>query len=365
MRRTVAVTLVAGITLMIAAFLLLQKEPKFTLISEDPKARAAELVKEGAEIELKWWSDIWKRSEQDAKKRAIKKYSEAIRLCPKCSSAYARRAMAYYFLNKQTASQTDALKAVELGHDDAHDYNFMSFGFEPEQRRKILRKGMQKSNRDAYEYHDLWLVLAKSYFYEGRFQQSADELEKLIDSMESSSNAALKDELDTHCHSLALSYEALGRYDEMEKLMHRALGFIEKSPPRLEKVRRQYAWSTIVRSRFYRNDVDGALTLVEDPKTPLNAKRRNEYRILLLGLKGLPSPSLERLTKMVTEGRGYYAVFCAGVALLETGAAEEGVSALQNFIKNPEARAFRGDGTMRWEINKAHELIERTYSVTY
>jgi len=318
-------------------------------------------------------AEQFKRAEQDGYKRLSKaeeapfrewkvaRYTEAIELDPSFGDAYAERGSELYFLGRRAEARADIHKAFALGVSDPELYAMMSMPFAGEEKREILRTGMDLIDRSSEEtgwfYEHLYSMLIRSYWYDGNFAENARLLEEWVPQLkrtESMYRLSLQD--------LGMAYSALGKHAEAEAVYRRALA----ATPSTE---RQHVADMIVRTLMHRNQYGEALKVLEELADGFPAGTRAVFTAALAVLQDPGSDrsrneSAAALAVAEESGRrpgptggstSYYS-FLLGLVYCGVGKNREATEILTRFADEAAANKKEWGITMQWEISKAREL---------
>ncbi len=209
--------------------------------------------------------------------------------------------------------------------------------FTPPQRRKLANDAMAKTpgNSDAYQW--LWVEVALSYWYEGNFQEAAAEYETI-----------LKQKYLDPClipmlyNSLAMCYEAMGRYTEAEQKY-------------LEIDNRE----AVLKARARSGDLEGVLKLmksgicVSEPR--VNKALEATFKCCLGNpVDNLPTTISELLE---LEADWPYKDFMLGVMELVDSKGMVGFTRLERFLRICSGNPHEWGVTLRWEIGVANDVL--------
>ncbi len=209
--------------------------------------------------------------------------------------------------------------------------------FTPPQRRKLANDAMAKTPGDSDAYQWLWVEVALSYWYEGNFQEAAAEYETI-----------LKQKYLDPClipmlyNSLAMCYEAMGRYTEAEQKY-------------LEIDNRE----AVLKARARSGDLEGVLKLmksgigVSEPR--VNKALEATFQCCLgTPVENLPGTIADLLE---LEADWPYKDFMLGVMELVDSKGLVGIPRLERFLRICSGSPHEWGITLRWEIGVANDVL--------
>jgi len=318
-------------------------------------------------------AEQYKRAEQSGYKRLSKaeeapfrewkvaRYSEAIELDPSFGDAYAERGTELYFLGRRAEAKADIRKAFALGVSDPELYAMMAMPFAGEEKREILRAGMNLIDRASEEtgwfYDDLYSMLIQSYWYDGNFGEYARLLEEWVPQLQPT-DRMYRIALD----SLGTAYSALEKHAEAEAAYRRALA---ATPP----TEKQHVADMVVRTLMHRDQYGEALLVLEELADCLPADTHAIFTAALTVLRD-PGSALAQAVSAAAltaaedwgmrpgplgDSTSYYS-FLLGLVYRGVGKNREAAEILARFADEAAANKREWGITMRWEIAKAREL---------
>jgi len=314
-------------------------------------SRAEQLIAEGEEIQYP--KPPRRRSSSDSKenadriRRAIAKYSEAIKLDPLLAEAYIRRAGARRRSGDRRGARADARMAYGLRPSDPMDYLLISFPFPWNEQRRILRAGIARARRGSTDHLFLGTHSAHTYWYEGRFDLQLRATLRLIRHFEaigkSRSLAGLH-------YQAGIALIAMARYTDAER--HLRAAFRNRSTTGM------LARTSAIECRIYRDDLRGALEILEQvaPQLDQSLVTLTRAYIHALGPAAIKVPKVQR-DRLLAPDRASRHDYMGAVVLLRLGLANVAAPRLRRFIKHCEGNPREWGVTMRWEIAKAKELL--------
>lgn len=343
--------------------------------------QAKKLVEEGRAIESNAIHLDGRSPPIDKKayERSIPKYTEAIRICPDYSDAYIWRCVAYDSLGDRNKAVNDARAALALHPNEARTYLLIAFPFEGEEKRKVLRAGMERSSPKKITYYTLWSALALTHRMEEDYEAFVAEQRRMISGRQQSQNPSISSSsLTTEYYLLGTAYGALDRHNEAEKAFRNALKHaiegdrnFEVEFSRLPKTKqaelgkwmdRKHPFSSnlceyIIRSRMRKGDYYGARAAIAEFRSKLIVDATDGiYDAVLDVLEAKKSrgqhTDLISKARRLTQG-DFYHRFTAAVLQTRYGKKSEAAKDLAAFTKQCGSKP----GELKWEVAKAHELI--------
>jgi tetratricopeptide (TPR) repeat protein len=281
---------------------------------------------------------------------AIAKYSEAIELDPQLIDAYIRRAAARQELGDRRGSQADAMVAYGLRPRDPMDYLLISFPFPRAEQRQILRTGIAKARPGSFEHLQLGLNVGLTYWYEGRFDLELRATLRLLRQFEAMGKS--RQVAGLH-YQAGTALMAMGRFAAAERQLRSAF--------RDRATMGMLARTSVVESYLYRDDLDGALRVLDEVASRLDPSLVALTRAYIRALGPEPlkiSKALE--AELLVPDRASRHDYMGAVILLRLGRGDVAKPRLRRFIDQCEANPREWGVTMRWEIAKAKELLARS-----
>jgi len=286
----------------------------------------------------------------DRLQRAIAKYSEAIEFDPLLIDAYIRRSAARRQAGDVRGARSDATAAYKLRPRDPIDYLLISFPFPRAKQRRILRAGIARARPGSFEHLQLGLNVGHTYWYEGRFDLELRTVLALIRRFEAMGKSRLLAGLHYQAGTALL---AMRRFRDAERQLRAA--FRDRATTGM------LARTSVVESYLYRNDLDGALRVLDEVASQLDRPLVALTRayIQALGPDSLKvSKALE--AKLLVSDRASRHDYMGAVILLRLGRSDVAKPRLRRFIDHCEGNPREWGVTMRWEIAKAKELLARS-----
>jgi tetratricopeptide (TPR) repeat protein len=279
--------------------------------------------------------------------RAIEKYSAAIKLDRRLIDAYIRRASARRRIGDLRGARTDSMKAYNLRPSDPLDYLLISFAFPHAQRRRILRRGIASARPGGWHHHQLGINLARTYWYEGRFDLQLRVTRRLIHQFAALGKSRLLPPLH---YEAGTALMAMNRFAAAER--HLRAAFRDRGTTGM------LARASVVESHLYRNDPEAALHVLDEVASRLDPLTVTLTRAYIQALAAEPTrvPAALR-SKLLTQRDASRHDYMAAVILLRLGRADVAKPRLRRFIKHCEGNPTEWGVTMRWEVAKAKELL--------
>lgn len=241
------------------------------------------------------------------------------------------------------------MAAYKLRPRDPMDYLLISFPFPYAEGRRILRTGIARARPGSFEHLHLGLCLGHSHWYEGRFDLQLRATLRLIREFTILGKSRLLSGLH---YQAGTALMALGRFGAAERQFRHAF--------RDRDTTGRLARTSVVESRLYRGDLDGAESVLRETAPQLPPAWVTLTRVYIRALSPEPlrvSKSLEARL-LVPEGASRHD-YMGAVILLRLGRADVAKPRLRQFIRHCEGNPQEWGVTMRWEIAKAKELLAR------
>ena len=209
--------------------------------------------------------------------------------------------------------------------------------FEPAKRRQLAHSAMKKTPGDCDAYQYLWVEVALSYWYEGNFKEACAEYETI-----------LKQKYLDPClipmlyNSLAMCYEALGRYKDAEQKY-------------LEIDNRE----SVIKARARSGDIEGAVELMRKGMALSEPAVSNALQESLLCCLGRPSEELPlRIAGLLELDSDWpYKDFMLGLMELVDSKGAVGYLRLDRFLRVAKSSEHEWAITLRWEIGVATDVL--------
>jgi tetratricopeptide (TPR) repeat protein len=307
--------------------------------------RSQQLVAEGQKLQYPKSPRPAGRAER--LRRAIEKYTEAIELDPRYIGAFIWRAAARRQLGDLEGARADAMVAYRIGSDDPNDYLLISAPFPGATRRRILRKGIAKARFGSFEHFYLGADLARTYWYEGRFDLQVRATVRLIRQLEESERPRSLEPLH---YEAGTALMAMDRYVAAER--HLRAAFSDRTSIGM------LARAAVVECRICRDDLDGASQVLEQVAAGLGPSLATLTRAYLRALGSepliVPKGLMRRLLAQKGSSRDDY---MGAVVLHRLGRKRVAEPRLRRFIGHCESNPSEWGVTLRWEIAKAKSLL--------
>ena len=284
----------------------------------------------------------------DVVRAALERCDEAVVLCPTLVDAYVERSSLRNEVGDDDGAKADALRALQPRPTDVRSYLRISFRFDWPERRQILQTAMRRLRGSPSDRAFLWLNVADTYWYEGRFEDQVRELRKLL---RYRTRIRYFRRIDLDYSTLGAALQALGRYGEAEETYRD--GLKSRHGRRLAQ--------DVVLARVRRNDFQGAEEALQRLRPKLPRDLAGLLRAAIRGLQGKSARSSPRTLDKATQQTPFGGVglfgFYAAVVLLRMGREAEARPLLRRYIADSEGNPREWGITNRWEIAKAKELL--------
>lgn len=230
-----------------------------------------------------------------------------------------------------------ALKTLEYDTTEPDLYVPLCQQFDPARRRQLANKAMAKTppESDAYQY--LWVEVGLSYWYEGNYPEACAEYETIL--KQKYLDPCL---IPTLNNSLAMCYEALGRYKEAEEKY-------------LEIDNRE----SVIKARARSGDLEGALDLLRTGLALSEPVVHAALEETLLCCMGRPSAKIaEHICGLLELDSDWpYKDFMLGVMEIVQSEGAVGYSRLERFLRVCGQSEHEWAVTLRWEIGVANDVL--------
>jgi len=310
----------------------------------------------------------WRLSAQertDLRKWMIEKYTEAIAADESFSEAYVERGAELYFEEQFEEAKEDMRKALGLQPTDIKLYLTMSYPFEGEESRNILRAGMELGGPESFEYQQLRMRYVQTYWYEGDFVEYVRLLQEWVPQLDPN-HFMLRYQL----QALASGFSALGQHESAERAYRTALSTGGDASER------RSVSQMIVRTRMHRNQYNEALAALAEFADSIAADELSVLKAVLTVLASPGSAEAERVSlaalpaaELLGHERGplggslsYYS-FLLGIIYIGIERTEAARELLTRFADESAANRREWGITLRWEISKARELAQVPHPV--
>ena len=196
---------------------------------------------------------------------------------------------------------------------------------------------MKKTPGDSDAYQYLWVEVALSYLYEGNFKEACAEYETIL--KQKYLDACLIPML---YNSLAMCYEALGRYKDAEQKY-------------LEIDNRE----AVIKARARSGDLEGAVELMRKGFALSEPAVNNALEETMLCCLGKPSEDIgARIAALLELDSDWpYKDFMLGVMELVDSKGAVGFLRLDRFLRVCSGSEREWSVTLKWEIGVANDVL--------
>lgn len=331
---------------------------------DNPAARARAILEEvNREVRRRTFGNggpLPRDQASELQKWSIARCTEAIELDPDLAEAYVKRGSDLYFEGRRAESQADMRKAFTLKPRDPNSYVSMSMPFRGEEEREILRVGMGLVDRSSIDGPVLRDKFIYSYWYEGDFTEFVRLLEEWIPELDTTEFQYAHE-----VQNLAMGYSALGEHARAEEAYRRTL-------PVSRDTMREHAVEMIIRTRMHRDAFAEAREALAEFRSNLALDKRTLIEASLQVLLDPKLPETHAVAEAalpLAEPRGrrpgplggstsYYS-FLLGLVYVGAGRGAEARELLERFAAESAANKREWAVTLRWEIAKAREIVNR------
>jgi tetratricopeptide (TPR) repeat protein len=288
----------------------------------------------------------------------IERYTEAIAADESFPDAYVERGAELYFEGWIDEAKADMRKAFALQPTEPDRYLTMSYPFEGEEQRNILKKGMELGAPEFIEYQTLRMMYIQTFWYQGDFAEYVRLLLEWIPQLDPN-DFMYRNQLE----ELASGYSALGQHQNAEAAYRTAL------VASADASERQSISQMIVRTRMHRNQYNDALATLPEFADTISADELSVLRAVLLVLASrgseeakvacmaaLPAAELLGKTPGPLGGSTSYYSFLLGIVYAGAERTDAARALLIRFADESAANRREWGVTLRWEIAKAREL---------
>lgn len=216
-----------------------------------------------------------------------------------------------------------------------------------------MRTGIARARPGSFEHVHLGLNLGNTYWYEGRFDLQHRATLRLIREL---TNLRKARQLPALHYQAGTALMAMGRFGAAERQLR--LAFRDLGTHGL------LARTSVLESRLYRDDLEGAQEVLEEiaPRLPPDWVPLTRAYIRALG----PAPfevSKALASKLRSSDGASRHDFMRAVILMRLGQNDIAKPRLRRFIDHCEGNPQEWGVTMRWEIAKAKALLATASAV--
>lgn len=230
-----------------------------------------------------------------------------------------------------------ALKTLEYDTTEPDLFVPLCQQFDPTKRRQLANSAMKKTPPECDAYQYLWVEVALSYWYEGNFKECCEEYETIL------KQKYLDPRLIPMLYnSLAMCYEALGRYKEAE-----------------EKYLAIDNRESVIKSRARSGDIEGAVTMMDKGMGLSEPIVNDALKETLLCCLGRPSDKIvEHICALLELDSDWpYKDFMLGVMEIVASQGAVGYSRLERFLNICNSSEHEWAITLRWEVGVTNDVL--------